>query len=55
MKRFKFKQISKNEYLIYYNDKNNVLTVKGNEIIIEKENSNIDNQKFKFMEENEFI
>ena len=55
LKRFKFKQISKNEYLIYYNDKNNVLTVKGNEIIIEKENSNIDNQKFKFIEENEFI
>ena len=55
LKRFKFKQISKNEYLIYYNDKNNVLTVKGNEIIIEKENSNIDSQKFKFIEENEFI
>ena len=51
MKTFKFEKI-KNEYLIYYGDKNNVLTISGNNAILDKENSsNNKNQLFKFIEE----
>ena len=39
-----------NEYLIYYKDKDNVLTVSGNDAILQKENYNQKNQRFKLIE-----
>ena len=50
MKTFKYEEIKDNEYLIYYNDKNNVLTVNGNQPILQKESYDKSNQKFKFIE-----
>ena len=55
MKVFKFEKIGKNDYLIYFNDKNNVLTVSGNNAIIQKESSDKSNQKFKLVEEIENV
>ena len=50
MKTFKYEEIKDNEYLIYFNDKNNVLTVNGNQPILQKESYDKSNQKFKFIE-----
>ena len=47
---YKFEKINNNEYLIYYKDKNNVLTVSGNDAVLQKENYNKKNQRFKFIE-----
>jgi hypothetical protein len=47
---YKFEKINNNEYLIYYKDKNNVLTVNGTNAILQKENSNRSNQKFRLVE-----
>ena len=53
MKTFKYEKINDTEYLIYYGDKNNVLTVSGNDAVLQKESlSNKGSQKFKFVEEN---
>ena len=52
MKRYRIEPINNNnEYLIYYKDKNNVLTANGNYPYIEKEHSDKSNQIFKFIEE----
>ena len=51
MKTFKFEKINTNDYLIYFNDKNNVLTISGSNAIIQKECTNKSNQKFKLVEE----
>ena len=55
MKTFKYEKIKANEYLIYYNDKNNVLTVSGNKAILQGESNNKKYQKFKMIEEIESI
>jgi hypothetical protein len=55
MKTFKYEKIKANEYLIYYNDKNNVLTVSGNKAILQSESNNKKYQKFKMIEEIESI
>ena len=47
---YKFEKINDNEYLIYYKDKNNVLTVNGSDAILQKENNDKANQKFKLIE-----
>ena len=52
---YKFEKIKDNEYLIYYKDKNNVLTVSGSNAILQKENSNKNNQKFKLIEYLDFL
>ena len=49
MKRYKFDCIGRN-YLFYYENKNNVLTISGNSLILHKENSNKSNQIFKMVE-----
>ena len=51
MKIFKFEKIGTNDYLIYLNDKNNVLIVSGSNVIIQKESYNKSNQKFILVEE----
>ena len=51
MKIFKFEKLNENDYLIYFNDKNNVLTVNENNAIIQKESNNKSNQTFKLVEE----
>ena len=51
MKIFKFEKLNENDYLIYFNDKNNVLTVNENNAIIQKESNNKSNQAFKLVEE----
>ena len=51
MKTFKFEKINENEYLIYFNDKNNMLTVDGSKAIIQKESWFKYYQKFKLVEE----
>ena len=51
MKTFKFEKIGTNDYLIYLNDKNNVLIVSGSNVIIQKESYNKSNQKFILVEE----
>ena len=51
MKTFKFEKIGKNDYIIYFDNKNNVLTVSGSNAIIQKESYNNSNQKFRLVEE----
>ena len=51
MKTFKFEKIGKNDYIFYFDDKNNVLTVSGSNAIIQKESYNNSNQKFRLVEE----
>ena len=51
MKTFKFEKIGNNDYIIYFDDKNNVLTVSGSNAIIQKESYNNSNQKFRLVEE----
>lgn len=46
MKRFKFEKINDNEYIFYYETKNNMLTMNGNCAVLQNENSNYKNQKF---------
>ena len=58
MQRFKYEEIKNNkytEYLIYYNDKNNVLTVSGNQAILQSISNNNEYQKFKLIEEIELV
>ena len=58
MKTFKYEEIKNNkttEYLIYYNNKNNVLTVSGNKAILQSESNNKEYQRFKLVEEIESI
>ena len=58
MQRFKYEEIKNNkytEYLIYYNDKNNVLTVSGNQAILQSVSNNNEYQKFKLIEEIELV
>ena len=58
MQRFKYEEIKNNkytEYLIYYNDKNNVLTVSGNQAILKSVSNNNEYQKFKLIEEIELV
>ena len=47
---YQFEKINDNEYLIYYKDKNNVLTLSGSKAILQKENNDKSNQKLKFIE-----
>lgn len=54
MKIFKYEKIKNNEYLIYYYDKNNVLTINNNDAILDEEKSNRKNQIFKLVEEIEY-
>jgi hypothetical protein len=44
------------KYIFYYENKNNILTIKGNEAFLQKENYNRANQRFKLLEitESEF-
>ena len=55
MQRYLIEEIKSNsnnkEYLIYFGDKSNVLTVNGENVIIENEHSDRTNQKFKLIEE----
>ena len=59
MKTFKFSKINRNEYLLYYEDTNNVLTISGNNAILEKRKNLFwiffvdGSQRFKFVEETE--
>ena len=61
MKTFKFSKINRNEYLLYYEDTNNVLTISGNNAILEKRKNLFwiffvdGSQRFKFVEETESI
>ena len=58
MKTFKYEEIKNNkttELIIYYNNKNNVLTVSGNKAILQSESNNKEYQKFKLVEEIESI
>ena len=50
MEKFQYEQKDK-KYLIYYGNKNNTLTVKGDKISFEKEKPNQDNQLFEFIDE----
>ena len=51
MEKFKFEIINNNNYLFYYNNKENILTIDENRnLIIEKEKSDRTNQKFKLIE-----
>ena len=50
MKRFNFEKFNYNEYIFYYENKNYVLTANGNHVIIQKENFNRTNQRFKLIE-----
>ena len=56
MKRYCFEKIDNMEYIFYYENKNNILTIKGNEAFLQKENYNRANQRFKLLEitESEF-
>ena len=51
MKVFNYEKINENEYMIYYNDKNNVLTINNNNAIIDKERTNKSYQIFKLIED----
>ena len=46
---FIIEQLNNNEYLIYYKDKNNVLTVDENTLEIKKEKSKMLEQIFKII------
>ena len=50
MKRYNYEKIDNMEYIFYYENKNNILTIKGNNAILQKENYNRTNQKFKLLE-----
>ena len=50
MKRYNYEKIDNMEYIFYYENKNNILTIKGNSAILQKENYNRTNQKFKLLE-----
>ena len=50
MENFKFEKKGIN-YLIYFKNKNNVLTVKGNNVVFEKENNNYKDQLFEFIDD----
>ena len=61
MKTFKFSKINSKEYLLYYEDTDNVLTISGNNAILEKRKNLFwiffvdGSQRFKFVEETESI
>ena len=50
MQRYNFERLDNMEYIFYYENKNNVLTIKGNNAILQKEISQRNNQKFKLLE-----
>ena len=50
MKRYNFERIGSDEYIIYFENKNNILTVNGNYANIQKGNYKSTNQRFKFIE-----
>ena len=50
MKRFKFEKINEDEFIFYYETKNNLLTIKGNLAVLQNENSNYKNQKFELFD-----
>ena len=51
MEKFKFEIINNNNYLFYYDNKENILTIDENRnLIIEKEKTDRTNQKFKLIE-----
>ena len=50
MNTYKLEKISDKEYLLYYKNKDNVLTVNGNNAIIMEESPYKINQKFKFID-----
>ena len=50
MKRYNYEKIDNMEYIFYFENKNNILTIKGNNAILQKENYNRTNQKFKLLE-----
>ena len=52
MQRYKYEQKNKGEFILYYQDKNNVLTANGNELILKKENNDT-SQLFKMIEDYE--
>ena len=52
MQRYKYEQKNKGEFILYYQDKNNVLTSNGNELILQKENYD-SSQLFKMVEDYE--
>ena len=51
MKIYKFEKINDNEYIFYYDNKNNVLTINGNNASIQNESYNKVNQSFKLIEQ----
>ena len=54
MIRYNFVPLNSVEYIIYFKDKSNVLTVNGNYASLDKEHSDRSNQKFKLIEEIEY-
>ena len=50
MKIYKFEKIGSDEYVFYFDNKNNILTVNGNHANIQKENYNKTNQRLKLIE-----
>ena len=50
MQRYYFEKINNNEYMFYYENKNNILTLNGNYAILQKESINRLYQKFKLIE-----
>ena len=50
MQRFNFGKINNNEYIIYYQNQNNILTMYGNYATLQNPNPNWNNQRFQFFE-----
>ena len=50
MQRYCFERVTNNEYIFYYGNKNNVLTIFGNQAVLQNENFNKMNQKFVLFE-----
>ena len=50
MQRYNFAKINNSEYIIYFGNKNNILTLYGNYAILQNENPNWKNQKFHLLE-----
>ena len=50
MQRYNFGKINNNEYIIYYQNQNNILTMYGNYATLQNPNPNWNNQRFQFFE-----
>ena len=50
MQRYCYEKVTNSEYIFYYGNKNNVLTIYGNQAILQNENFNKMNQKFLLLE-----